>query len=108
MAHTAEWLPVSIGPPDADLEVCIVGFDGNVHALMYPCLRNGTDGSMPQIRSRSTFSRRIGANGPRHIENGEARLPLSLRKRRWRKQSSSRKKAQEARSVTHVTLRSAV
>ena len=43
MAHTAEWLPVSIGPPDANLEVCIVGFDGNVHALMYPCLRNGTD-----------------------------------------------------------------
>ncbi len=43
MAHTAEWLPVSIGPPDTDLEVCIVGFDGNVHALMYPCLRNGTE-----------------------------------------------------------------
>jgi hypothetical protein len=43
MAHAAEWVPVSIGPPDVDLEVCVIGFDGNVHSLMYPCHRSGTE-----------------------------------------------------------------
>jgi hypothetical protein len=33
----AEWLPVSIAPSDADLEVCVMDFDGIVHALAFPC-----------------------------------------------------------------------
>ena len=43
MAHTAQWLPVSVAPPDRDLEVCVIGYDGIVHALRYPCHRNGAE-----------------------------------------------------------------
>jgi hypothetical protein len=43
MAHTAEWLPVSIAPSDRDLEVCVMGYDGIVHALMYPCHKTGAE-----------------------------------------------------------------
>jgi hypothetical protein len=32
-----EWLPVSIAPSDADLEVCIIDYDGILHALVFPC-----------------------------------------------------------------------
>ena len=28
----AEWLPVSIAPSDVDLEVCVMDYDGIVHA----------------------------------------------------------------------------
>src|SRR5450631_1820696 len=33
-AHSqpAEWLPVSIAPSDADLQVCVMDYDGIVHA----------------------------------------------------------------------------
>jgi len=34
---SAEWLPVSIAPSDGDLEVCVLDYDGIVHALMFPC-----------------------------------------------------------------------
>ena len=34
---TKEWLPVSSAPSDADLEVCIIDFDGILHALEFPC-----------------------------------------------------------------------
>ena len=34
---TEEWLPVSSAPSDADLEVCIIDFDGILHALEFPC-----------------------------------------------------------------------
>jgi hypothetical protein len=37
-----EWLPVSIAPSDADLEVCVIDYDGIVHALAFPCHKNGT------------------------------------------------------------------
>ena len=37
----AEWLPVSIAPSDADLEVCVLDYDGIVHALAFPCHNNG-------------------------------------------------------------------
>jgi hypothetical protein len=40
MAHhplRAEWLPVSIAPSDADLEVYVMDFDRIVHALAFPC-----------------------------------------------------------------------
>jgi len=40
---SAEWLPVSIAPPDANLEVCVMDFDGIVIALAYPCHKNGAD-----------------------------------------------------------------
>jgi hypothetical protein len=36
-SQPAEWLPVSVAPSDADLEVCVMDFDGIVHALAFPC-----------------------------------------------------------------------
>lgn len=46
MAHIhtlpAEWLPVSIAPSDADLEVCVTDYDGIVHALVFPCQHDKT------------------------------------------------------------------
>jgi hypothetical protein len=46
MAHIhslrAEWLPVSIAPSDADLEVCVMDYDGIVHALKFPCKQDKT------------------------------------------------------------------
>jgi hypothetical protein len=43
MAHTAEWLPVSIAPSDGDLEVCVLDYDGIVHALEFPCHKDGAE-----------------------------------------------------------------
>jgi hypothetical protein len=40
---STEWLPISISPPDGDLEVCVMDYDGLVLALDYPCHRNGAD-----------------------------------------------------------------
>ena len=37
-----KWLPVSIAPPDGDLEVCVID-KGHVHALIFPCHRRGAD-----------------------------------------------------------------
>jgi hypothetical protein len=37
----AEWLPASVAPTDRDLEVCILGYDGIVHALVAPCHKDG-------------------------------------------------------------------
>jgi hypothetical protein len=37
----AGWLPVSIAPPDRDLEVCALDYDGIVHALVFPCRIDG-------------------------------------------------------------------
>jgi hypothetical protein len=37
-----KWLPVSIAPPDIDLEVCVMD-RGGVHALIFPVRRNKTD-----------------------------------------------------------------
>jgi hypothetical protein len=35
-----KWLPVSIAPPDVDLEVCVM--DGReIHALIFPCRKSG-------------------------------------------------------------------
>jgi hypothetical protein len=59
----AEWLPVSMAPSDGDLEVCVLNYDGIVHALEFPCHKMEPNGAMLQIRSTSTFNRRIGANG---------------------------------------------
>lgn len=39
----AEWLPVSIAPSDGDLEVCVLDYDGIVHALAFPCHRDGAE-----------------------------------------------------------------
>ena len=37
-----KWLPVSIAPSDADLEVCVM--DGReIHALIFPCRKTGTE-----------------------------------------------------------------
>jgi hypothetical protein len=37
----AEWLPVSIAPSDGDVEVCALDYDGIVHALVFPCRKDG-------------------------------------------------------------------
>jgi hypothetical protein len=34
-------LPISIGPSDADLEVCVMDYKG-IHALVFPCRKNGS------------------------------------------------------------------
>ena len=39
-SQPAEWLPVSIASSDADLEVCVIDYEGIVHALAFPCHRN--------------------------------------------------------------------
>jgi hypothetical protein len=36
----AEWLPVSIAPFNQDLEVCVLDYDGMVHALGFPCRKD--------------------------------------------------------------------
>jgi hypothetical protein len=36
-----KWLPVSIAPPGADLEVCVMDYRG-IHALVFPCRKHGT------------------------------------------------------------------
>ena len=40
---SAEWLPVSSAPRDADLEVCVMDYDGIVLALRYPCRKSGVE-----------------------------------------------------------------
>jgi hypothetical protein len=35
-----KWLPVSIAPSDADLEVCVMD-KREIHALVFPCRKNG-------------------------------------------------------------------
>jgi hypothetical protein len=40
-AGSAEWQPTSIAPSDRELEICTLDFDGIVHALPYPCHRDG-------------------------------------------------------------------
>jgi hypothetical protein len=37
----AAWLPVSIAPSDGDLEVCALDYNGIVHALVFPCRKDG-------------------------------------------------------------------
>jgi hypothetical protein len=39
----AEWLPVSIAPSDGELEVCVLDYDGMVHALVFPCHKDGAE-----------------------------------------------------------------
>jgi hypothetical protein len=37
-----KWVRVSIAPSDADLEVCVINNRG-IHALVFPCRKNGTE-----------------------------------------------------------------
>lgn len=37
-----KWLPISIAPSDADLEICVIDKFGT-HALVFPARRNGAD-----------------------------------------------------------------
>ena len=46
-----KWLPVSIAPPDIDLEVCVID-RGGVHALIFPVRKGKTDWVDPQSRKR--------------------------------------------------------
>jgi hypothetical protein len=45
-----QWLPVSIAPSDADLEVCVMDYDGILHALVFPCRKNGTEWVNPATK----------------------------------------------------------
>src|SRR5664280_416291 len=47
---SAEWLSVSIAPFDADLEVCVMDYDGILHALVFPCRKNGTEWVNPATK----------------------------------------------------------
>jgi hypothetical protein len=38
-----KWLPVSIAPSNADLEVCVMDEKGTTHALMFPIRKLGSD-----------------------------------------------------------------
>ena len=40
---SAEWLSASLAPSDQDLEVCVLDYEGIVHALAFPCNKDGTD-----------------------------------------------------------------
>jgi hypothetical protein len=42
-SQAAEWLPAAVAPTDGDLEVCVLDFDGMVHALAFPCHKDGTE-----------------------------------------------------------------
>ena len=78
MAHIhslpAEWLPVSLAPSDADLEVCVMDYDGIIHALVFPCHKDKTGWVDASTKNASTSSRRIGANGPKRIKSKEAKM----------------------------------
>jgi hypothetical protein len=37
-----KWLPISIAPSGADLELCVID-KGEVHALVFPCQKNGAN-----------------------------------------------------------------
>jgi len=37
-----KWLPVSIAPSDADLEVCVM-HNHEIHALVFPCRKSGNE-----------------------------------------------------------------
>jgi hypothetical protein len=37
-----KWLPISIAPSDDDLRVCVMDKHG-IHALVFPCRKNGTE-----------------------------------------------------------------
>jgi hypothetical protein len=41
--HTvsAEWQSASTAPSDEELEICALNYDGMVHALPFPCHRDG-------------------------------------------------------------------
>ena len=36
-ARISEWLPIANAPPNEDLEICVMDYDGIVQALRYPC-----------------------------------------------------------------------
>ena len=42
-SSSGEWLPVASAPSDRELEVCVLDYDGMVHALMFPCHRDGAE-----------------------------------------------------------------
>ena len=40
---SAEWQSASTAPSDEDLEICALDYDGIVHALSFPCRRDGSN-----------------------------------------------------------------
>ena len=57
-----KWLPVSIAPSDADLEVSVMDKRG-IHALVFPVRKSGIDWVDASTKNASTSGRHIGANG---------------------------------------------
>lgn len=73
-SSSAEWLPVASAPPDRELEVCILDYDGMVHALMFRATGTVPSGSSISAAGISTSSRRIGATGCRPPTKAPARI----------------------------------
>ena len=46
-----KWVSVSIAPPDNDLEVCVI-HKHEIHALLFPCRRDGSDWVDASTRKR--------------------------------------------------------
>ena len=40
-SQPATWLSISIAPSNADLEVCVMDYEGIIHALAFPCHKGG-------------------------------------------------------------------
>lgn len=47
-----KWLPVSIAPPETDLEVCVLDGQGTAHALVFPCRKSGSGWIDPLTKKR--------------------------------------------------------
>jgi hypothetical protein len=46
-----KWLPISIAPSNCDLEVCVIDKNG-VHALIFPCRKDGNEWVDPSPKRR--------------------------------------------------------
>ena len=57
----SDWQPIATAPTDADLELSIYE-DGEYHALVFPCRRDGSNAMLAQT-VRCRCSRRIGGRG---------------------------------------------
>ncbi len=54
-ALTDKWLPVSIAPAEADLEVCVID-QSRTHALVFPVRKSGIDWVDASTRKRIDIS----------------------------------------------------
>jgi hypothetical protein len=62
MEKVADWKPIATAPVDADLELSIYE-DGEYHALVFPCRRDGSSWRDATANGRCRCSQRIGGRG---------------------------------------------